>query len=229
MPLALELTAPALFVAGTTTSLHCALMCGAINAAQLRGHGPVPLPEAVALVHGARVLGYALLGALAGALGGRLALWLPEGVAGAGLQALAALALVVAGVQQLRARRPPARAGGCARRHAPLTRGPVRLRLLAQGLLWALLPCGILYTVLLLAALTTSAFAGFALLGAFGLGTLPLMGLTGGFLGLAARPREARLLRRGAALALVGLGLAGAGLALLQDGGALALLCLPGA
>lgn len=234
MPAIAELTAPALFLAGATTSLHCALMCGAINAAQARSHGPVPLRQTLALVHGGRVLGYALLGLLAGALGARLALWLPGTESGRVLQGLAALALVAAGLQQWRGHKKgvgsifPGKAGPChaARGKMDLTPFSPRLRLFVQGLLWALMPCGILYTVVLLAGLAASPVAGFFLLAAFGLGTVPLMGVSGGLLGLAARPQRARGLRHAAGAALVTLGLAGM-FALAPGDGALALLCMP--
>jgi sulfite exporter TauE/SafE len=242
MAIGMELTAPALFVAGATTSLHCALMCGAINAAQVRSQGPVRLHETLALVHGARVLGYALLGAIAGALGGRLALWLPATFAGQGLQLLASLALVVAGIQQLRWRRHPMqrawskadRSGqawrGCG--HVAVATGRwerfPRLRLFSQGLLWALMPCGILYTALLLAALTASPVAGFVLLGAFGLGTVPLMGVSGGLFGLATRPQDTRALPRFAAGVSILLGLGGAALTALAGDGLIDLLCRTG-
>jgi sulfite exporter TauE/SafE len=226
-PLAIELTAPALFIAGATTSLHCALMCGAINAAQVRSRGPVPLHQALALVHGARVAGYALLGALAGALGGRLALWLPGAFAGQGLQVLAGITLIGAGLQQLRGHRLGGHPAGCPGRGSPIARGPAGLRLAAQGFAWALMPCGILYTVLLLAALTTDALAGFVLLAAFGLGTLPLMGVSGGLFGLATRPQDTRPLRRFAATALILLGGVSVSVALLDPAWLPPILCEP--
>lgn len=227
LPLVVELTAPALFVAGATTSLHCALMCGAINAAQVRSQGPVPLRQTLLLVHGGRVLGYALLGLLAGAIGARLAFLLPDTLGGGVIQLLASLTLVVAGLQQWRGTiggeigvRVGFRGhatGGCAR-HGKPTLTPIsspfflspRGRLFAQGLLWALMPCGILYTALLLAALTASPPAGFGLLAAFGLGTVPLMGVSGGLFGLATRPQDSRGLRRAAAVVLIALGVSAA-------------------
>ncbi len=243
MPLVVELTVPALFIAGATTSLHCALMCGAINAAQVRSQGPVPLRQTLALVHGGRVLGYALLGLLAGAVGARLALALPRTLGGAAIQLLASLALVAAGIQQWRGGqigvRPqfPSHAVACCapRRNWGLTPFflPPRMRLLAQGLLWALMPCGILYTVVLLAALTASPLAGFMLLAAFGLGTVPLMGVSGGLFGMATRPQgrpqDARGLRHAAGAVLIALGLAGAALAALSPDALATLLCRPGA
>jgi hypothetical protein len=234
MPLVAELTAPALFVAGATTSLHCALMCGAINAAQVRSQGPVPLRQALLLVHGGRVLGYALLGALAGAVGARLAFWLPDALGGRALQALAALTLVVAGAQQWRSNKgskkgvgsiyPCHQVGATKMDPTPFSLPP-RPRLLAQGLLWALMPCGILYAVVLLAALSASPLAGLLLLAAFGLGTVPLMGVSGGLLGLAARPQGTRALRHAAGGALIALGLAGVALAVLSPDGLVELLC----
>lgn len=228
--LPVELTAPALFVAGATTSLHCALMCGAINAAQARSHGPLPLRDALLLVHGGRVLGYALLGALAGALGARLSLWLPATETGLALQVLAALALVAAGIQQLRGLRHRAHVAGCQPHLRRLGGVPPRARLFAQGLAWALMPCGILYTILLLAALTTSPLSGFALLAAFGMGTVPLMGVSGGLFGLATRPQDTRALRygAGAALILIGVGVGAAAAAGLQGDLVTAWLCAPG-
>lgn len=240
-PAIAELTAPALFVAGATTSLHCALMCGAINAAQVQSHGPVPLGRTLGLVHGGRVLGYALLGLVAGALGAQLSLWLPEALGGRLLQGLAALALIVAGLQQWRGHRLARTIKGdrllwkhsaCAARHgqrslSPLNGWPPQARLFAQGLLWALMPCGILYTVVLLAALTASPLTGFLLLAAFGLGTVPLMGVSGGLFGLATRPQRTQGLRRAAGAVLVTLGVAGVTLALAGDGSLIALLCAP--
>ena len=96
-------------------------------------------------------------------------------------------------------------------------------------MLWALMPCGILYTVLLLAALTASPVAGLVLLAAFGLGTVPLMGVSGGLFGLATRPQDTRVLRRCAGAVLIALGLASAAVTLLHGESLLALLCRPGA
>src|SRR5262249_13941665 len=158
--LPVALTAPALFLAGATTSLHCALMCGAINAAQARATGPLSLGRTLSLVHAGRVIGYALLGALAGGFGARLALWLPPTEARRGLQLRPALALVAAGAQQLHGQRHRAHAA-CCRVETGASRLPPQLRALARGLAWSLMPCGILYTVLLLAALTASAASGF--------------------------------------------------------------------
>jgi sulfite exporter TauE/SafE len=58
-------------------------------------------------------------------------------------------------------------------RQAATRRGPGRSLLI--GLLWGWLPCGLVYSVLLLAALSGSAARGAGIMLAFGLGTMPVM------------------------------------------------------
>jgi sulfite exporter TauE/SafE len=74
------------------------------------------------------------------------------------------------------------------------------------GLVWGWLPCGLVYSVLLIAATSTQPIQGAFVMIAFGLGTLPAMLLTG--LGAARvsafmRRRETRL---GMGLSIIALG-----------------------
>ena len=68
-------------------------------------------------------------------------------------------------------------------RVAPAAKGlvPVEnpLQALGLGLIWGLLPCGLVYSVLLLAATTTESSSGALVMIAFGLGTMPAMVATG--------------------------------------------------
>jgi len=98
------------------------------------------------------------------------------------LQSLAALALVLAGLRLAGWRRGSwLEALGLRlwRYIAPLTRRlwPIDRpwRALLSGLLWGLLPCGLVYAMLPVAAATGSAANGALTLLAFGLGTLPGM------------------------------------------------------
>jgi sulfite exporter TauE/SafE len=80
-------------------------------------------------------------------------------------------------------------------------------RALGLGLLWGLLPCGLVYSVLLLAAASESPTGGAMVMLVFGLGTTPAMLLSG--LG-AARLAEAmrhRGTRLGAGLLIIALGI----------------------
>jgi hypothetical protein len=78
---------------------------------------------------------------------------------------------------------------------------------LGVGLIWAFLPCGLVYSVLIWSVGTGSPATGAALMLAFGLGTLPnLLGI-GLLAGLAARLSAQLWLRRVAGLTVIGFGL----------------------
>lgn len=184
-----------MWIAGLAMSPHCALMCGPIQALQLRGApGRAPL----FWLHLGRLLGYALLGALAGLVGARLTLWLPAADYGLALQAVAGLVLIWLGLSYLR----PAAACHATPLHGAGARATAP-RLLARGLVWALLPCGLLYGLLFLAAASGGPGSGALLMAAFGLGTVPLTAAGGRALQrLLGQPQ----LRRVAASVLIGLG-----------------------
>jgi uncharacterized protein len=165
---------------------------------QLRGAPPGP--RALGWLHLGRVLGYTVLGAVAGALGAHLLPWLPMERIGIWVQWLAALVLVLLGVSYLA--RP---AAGCAvqRLNGEDARTGA-LQGLRRGLIWALLPCGALYALLFLAAASGSALTGALLLAAFGLGTVPLLAGGAGALQQLLQPRRLRGLAAGV-LILLGL------------------------
>lgn len=167
-------------------SPHCAGMCGGF--AYLAAPGPQPPRGAATLYHGARLAGYAALGALAGALGASL----DRLGAFAGVGRLAA---IVAGTVMLlwglatvlrslgvRVPRPlhlPVTGGPWA---AVLRRaqavGPLR-RAALLGALTALLPCGWLYVFVAAAGASGSPLAGAAQMSVFWLGTLPAFAALG--------------------------------------------------
>jgi len=177
-------------------------MCGALNAAQLRSRGDLPASHAQLIVNAGRVAGYALLGAVAGGAGSWLLARLPDVAVGRWLQLGAALAMILAGAWQLRSR--SARQSCCERPTLRPTRGPVAVRLFVQGLLWAALPCGALYGVLLLASFSGDARAGALLAGAFGIGTTPLLWASGALVDALGTRRVALRAAAGFALILIG-------------------------
>ena len=77
---------------------------------------------------------------------------------------------------------------------------------LGLGLIWGWLPCGLVYSVLLLAATTTDAAAGGLVMLAFGIGTMPAMIATGVSASKIAQFMSGK--RVGAGLLIVVLGLA---------------------
>jgi len=172
------LSVPALLLAGLAASPHCAAMCGALSVQALRGVDSVQRRNALLALHGGRIAGYAILGAVAGATGQSLLRHLPPAGLGHWLQLLSALALAFSGLMLIR----QSRNRSCCTPVAP-NRSLVRNAL--RGLMWALMPCGLLYSMLLLATFSARADTGALLLGAFALGGTPLLaGLSwgGGYL-----------------------------------------------
>jgi hypothetical protein len=90
-------------------------------------------------------------------------------------------------------------------------------RALGLGLVWGWLPCGLVYSVLLVAATSANALHGAMIMAAFGLGTMPAMIMTG--LGAA---RLTQIMRRksariGLGLLIVALGLLTVAMPLLRQ------------
>lgn len=189
---------PLLMVAGLLGSAHCLGMCGpfalAIGTA-------APAWRANLWRQGCysagRIFTYAVLGAGAAYCGLRLAVALAAWVNVPALLAIAAGFLLVvqglfaAGVLPKRAVAAAAACPGAAGFRALLTaRGSTEVFL--AGLFTGLLPCGLLYGMLALAASTHDVLRGLGTMVAFGLGTVPALvaaGLGGGLLGIAARRR----------------------------------------
>lgn len=210
---ALPLLAAAL-VTGLLGSAHCFGMCGglsglfAVNAhiASLRSQ----IPLAVAYNTG-RILSYALLGSIVAALGKTVVGSIP-GLA-APVRLLSGLLIVIVGLQvafNWRFLAPVEKAGAKLwNRIAPAAKGllPVTSipKALGLGLLWGWLPCGLVYSVLLLAATTTNAMHGGLVMIVFGVGTMPAMIMTG--LGASKLSQFMSRKRLGAGLLIVLIGL----------------------
>lgn len=183
------LTLTAALLLGLAASGHCLAMCGGITAAlgvaTVRGGDGRPrLPFLICYQLG-RIVSYSLAGLLfAGMLGGLIALLDVEAVRRA-LRALSALALLLAALVAFgRVRDPGVVIGtGVWRRLAPLGRRLLPIaswpRALAFGMVWGWMPCGFVYTVLLIATLQQDALDGAMTMAAFGLGTAPALLIAG--------------------------------------------------
>jgi uncharacterized protein len=186
--------------AGLAGSAHCAAMCGGIAGAAGASFGAGterPLLAALAF-NGARLAGYALVGAVLAATWGSLAAAapLPQLALAARLAAallLAGLALrLVTGRDLLGAERVGQLVWtGLRPALGRAARLPPVLRPAALGALWGFMPCGLVYSVLLVAASTGRPLTGALTMLAFGAGTLPAMvGLTLGAVTLGGRLRQ---------------------------------------
>jgi sulfite exporter TauE/SafE len=178
------LTLSAALLLGLAASAHCVLMCGGIASAlglatERAANGRPPLRLLIGYQLG-RVLSYTLAGLLfAGVFGGMLTLLDSETLRRA-LRVLGAAVFAFAALVAFGGLRAPHFGGQRLwQRIAPLAKRllPVRSlpRALAFGMVWGWMPCGFVYTVLLLATMQLDALSGALTMAAFGLGTLPAM------------------------------------------------------
>ena len=179
------LTPGAALLLGLVASGHCALMCGGITAAlglaSARDARGGPLLRLLLGYQLGRVASYALAGLLlAGALGSIVA-WLDIEIVRRLLRLLAALvllsaALVAFGLMDDLMRTPGRRLWSVL---SPLGRRllPVSSvsRAFAFGAVWGWMPCGFVYSVLLLAWLSMDPLRGALTMLLFGLGTMPAL------------------------------------------------------
>lgn len=180
-----DLSVAAAFVAGVAGSMHCLVMCGGVagafgmRARSAGGDAKHAFMHA-ALYQAGRLSSYALAGVLCGIFGGLLL----EAMGLTGIRWLRVAAgtlMLLLGLQVALGRpllAPIEKVGaGVWRCIAPLARhvpGGVAQPLL-MGMLWGWLPCGLVYSMLLLGTLGGSASHGALIMLAFGAGTLPAM------------------------------------------------------
>jgi len=164
-------------------SLHCAGMCGPLVI--FCGGGERPRPAALSAYHLARLVGYAVLGLVAGSIGAAVDLGGEAAGFGRAAAVLAGLFMIVAGLGTFVGPRLLAwrkKKSGPGRVSLALTRlmgrasklGPFQ-RSLWIGALTALLPCGWLYAFLAAAAGTGSPVKGALVMAAFWLGSVPIL------------------------------------------------------
>ena len=173
-----------LFLSTLVSGWHCALMCGGIAAAV---EGPraseiTLIPKSTLfyhqlVMHLGRLMTYVLLGAAAGWVGAMV--WQQNVLPiQRPLFALSALILIAMAIRLWRQQQPKPSSTWLGLKAAEvwsrylgsLASGPSRW---FSGMLWGLVPCGLVYSVLPLAFLSGSAASGAGLMLAFGLGTLP--------------------------------------------------------
>ncbi len=176
------------FVVGFLTSLHCVGMCGGLVAcyAIQRGSGQALAGMAGHLSYnGGRLLSYTFLGGLAGIIGkmlGSLKLAGPWFSLAAGM-VMVAVGLIMIGVVPGWNLQDPREQSWLRKLHlqsvADLLQNRSREGAFYIGLLTPLLPCGMLYAMVLKAAETGSAPTGALTMLAFGVGTVPALFVTG--------------------------------------------------
>ncbi len=182
--------AASVLAASVAGSPHCAGMCGGV-AMFCGGAGQCGMARsmrATALYHVSRLVGYMLVGCIAGVAG----IAVDAGGTLAGMQRAAAMlaGVIVAlvGVSMLMRARGGPSAGismprwiqrGIGQLHALAVRLPPDARAVALGMLTPLLPCGWLWAFVAVAAGSGSATLGSWVMAVFWLGTLPALLMVG--------------------------------------------------
>jgi sulfite exporter TauE/SafE len=205
----------AAFGAGLLGSAHCLGMCGGISGLFAAGASvasiKIQLPLAIAYNLG-RVISYAFLGVIVAMIGSTAVSAIP-GLAGPVRLASGALIILVGLQVAFGWRLLGAVESVGARiwnRIVPHAKALLPVTSLAKaaglGLIWGWLPCGLVYSALLLAATTAEPASGGITMLAFGFGTMPAMILSG----LSASKLSAFMSRNrlGAGLLIVLLGIA---------------------
>ena len=171
------MTGPLLLAAllmGLAGSLHCTAMCGAACSA-ITQRGGVNLSRSALGFHLGRVASYAVGGALAAARVGALGAWSQAAPALRPLWSLVHAAALMLGLWLAWTGRQPAWLMNLGRAPQPAAapagwqrvQGPMRSA--ALGSAWVLLPCGLLQSALLVAALANDAVGGATVMAVFAL------------------------------------------------------------
>ncbi|MEZ6058662.1 MAG: sulfite exporter TauE/SafE family protein [Planctomycetaceae bacterium] len=199
------MTFPLILLAGMLGSSHCVGMCGGFALILgMRQESRVGRVVSQSLYTLGRVFTYAVMGALAGAFGAKLSQSVSDWInVPATLSLVAGLfliwqGLVAAGVRLWRTPDTKTHKTPClmATGFRSILQGPGRVNVFLAGLLTGLLPCGLVYGFLSLAASTGDLVQGSLTMIAFGVGTAPLMiatGLSGALLSVVARQRLLRV------------------------------------
>jgi len=206
----------AALLAGLLGSAHCLGMCAgisglfAVNASVATIREQLPLAFAYNL---GRVFSYALLGIIVASFGSVVVKASPS-LAG-GIRILSGVIIILVGLKvafDLRLLNPIERMGStlwariapAAQRLVPVTNLP---RALGLGLVWGWLPCGLVYSVLLIAATSAKPGDGAMIMLAFGAGTMPAMLMTGLGAAQLAQTLQRKGARIGLGLLIIALGL----------------------
>ncbi len=164
-----NITYTMLFLTGFLTSIHCVSMCGAINLIAILNQNSQNRFERPLKYNLGRLISYTILGGIAGLLGNILTI--NNTISGI-IITIAGLAMFVMSLEMLGLFRIP-RIKFLSPKHKKSS-NPFLI-----GLLNGLMPCGPLQAMQLYALSTSSMIKGALSMFLFGLGTMPLMLLTG--------------------------------------------------
>jgi hypothetical protein len=199
------------FLIGLFSSVHCLTMCGGLCGVFCRNN---PSFSTLLIINSGRIITYTILGMIfAGFIQG-LTLSLPVAQFGFWIRSLLGVVLVFLGLRILLNKSSLhaffennflwQKAKTTLHRISALNSWAAHL---SKGLIWGLIPCGLLYGVLIAAATTQNIFNGGVFMFAFGLGTLPSMFFAAGILNSGQSYLQNKSLRFGAGAFIILIGL----------------------
>lgn len=199
------------FLIGLFSSVHCLAMCGGLCGVFCRNS---PSLSTILIINSGRIITYTLLGMVfAGFIQG-LALSLPIAQFGFWIRGFLGLVLVFLGIRVLFNKSSLhaffennflwKKAKTTLHRISALNSWAAHL---SKGLIWGLIPCGLLYGVLIAAATTQNTLNGGLFMFAFGVGTLPSMFIAAGIINSSQIYLQNKFLRIGTGVFIILIGL----------------------
>lgn len=175
---------------GLLASLHCAGMCGGLQAALNRPQAlrkPIENQLHLVSMNLGRVALYTVAGTIIGFVGASVGSVLDFPDWSTWLRRIAAIMIIVIGFQLLFSIDKPFsflekygyKLWQKVKPYLNIATPVSYVQSFKQGLVWGFLPCGLVYSVLSVASLSGSAWSGAITMLGFGVGTLPAMLLTG--------------------------------------------------
>jgi sulfite exporter TauE/SafE len=216
-----EIISITLFFIGLASSIHCLGMCGSIITALSLGlpseirNSSIRISLIVLAYNCGRIGSYTLAGALAGIIGNRFSGIFEIDNGHLVLQIMASIILIMLGLNiagwMPRFKQIEIFGAGVWKYLRPLGKRFLPVTTISKALLigtiWGWLPCGLVYSILLLAITSGSSQQGAIYLFIFGMGTLPCMFTAGVTVGLFRQYAQNISIRRIAGLLIIIVGL----------------------
>ncbi len=199
------------FLIGLFSSVHCLAMCGGLCGLFVRDN---PSFQSIILINIGRILTYTILGFIVAGLVQGLILQMPIAIIGFWIRSFLGLVLMFLGIRILLNKSSLHSyfsnnilwQKAKSKLHSVNNKNSF-LAQIFKGLLWGLIPCGLLYGVLIAAASTQNVLDGGLFMLAFGVGTLPSMLVATGILKKFQSKLQSKGIRLGAGIFIFLIGL----------------------
>lgn len=198
------------FLIGFFSSVHCLAMCGGLCGLFCRNN---PTAKTIVLINLGRIFTYTILGLIFAGIIQGLALTIPVAEIGFWIRSILGLILIFLGIRIILNK---SNLHSFASHNFLWQKAKNQLHAISKkqsfftylrtGMLWGLIPCGLLYGVLIAAAATQNITQGGLFMFAFGMGTLPSMFVAMGIMHKWQQKLQAKSFRYGAGTFIIIIG-----------------------